>query len=147
MCFIYICYTHIDDLREILENVVLKEHKFKKFDAQVREHYTMTHLIPRWKYFERLLPTTYGEGVYFSSGRLTWLDYSIFDMLESNCNFLDYRGSINNELLVLPTSMNCTTFIGAFPMLEEFYSEFKTRLTISEYLNSERRFEYGPPFW
>ena len=143
------CFPNVstEDLRETLENVVLKEHQYIKFDAQVREHYAMNHLIPRLKHFERLSPTANGEGVYFSSGRLTWLDYSIFDMLESNCNFLDYRGNLNNELLVFPTSMNCSTFMGVFPRLQEFYSVFKTRTAINYYMNGERRFEYGPPFW
>jgi len=134
--------TAVDDLQKQLENTVFTQ---PKFDPFIRDSYAKNILIPWLGYFEKLpesKDTNYEDEIYFAGGRLTWLDYSIFDMLESNCNLLDYT-----EGWDVPSHLNCSTVFEMFPRLDRHYNTFKSRLNIHEYVNSERRTSYGPPFW
>ena len=142
---------HSDDERELLEKFVLREHNFKKLDGPSLDRYVMNVLIPRLGYFERLFPNDSAqideENVYFSGYRPTWLDYSLFDMLESHCNLLDYRDESIADMVVLPNSLNCSTLLNVFPKLSSFYDAFRSRAGISAYLSSDQRHKFGPPFW
>ena len=128
-------------MRAQLEDIVLKQ---PKFDSVNRNRYVESTLLNWLGYFEKLAPSVdlYGEGVYFASSRLTWLDYSVFDMLESNCNLLDHR-----EGIVIESQLNCTQVFDLFPKLKTFYASFKERPNINAYIQSESRPKFADPIW
>jgi len=109
-----------------------------------RNHYVNSTLLDWLRHFEELAPSIdlYGEAVHFASARLTWLDYSVFDMLESNCNLLDHQ-----EGIIVGSHLNCTQVLESFPKLKTFYGSFKERPNINAYIQSESRPKFAYPIW
>merc|ERR1739845_135789 len=86
------------------------------FSYSMRNEYVITTLLTWFKYFEKLIHTekvSYDysfdwynsnglnyDGPYFASGRLTWLDYLVFDMIESNCEFVEHTVNAIDEPVV-----------------------------------------------
>ena len=132
-----------------------------QFSQSMRNEY-ISHTLPLWlTYFERLIAGdsidwyfTNGpnyDGPYFASGRLTWLDYLMFDMIESNCNFLEHtipliqEGITLDNETVLDLPDNCFQLLERHPHLSIFANNFKNRVNIAAYVNSGRRTPYRSP--
>jgi len=98
--------------------------------------------LPTWlSYFENFAPTriTESDGLYFASDRLTWIDYLVFDMLESTLAFIDATSSTKDSDLE-------DIMLGNFPRLNSFYKYFCSRKNIFQYLNRDNRFPFYLPY-
>ena len=131
------------------------------FSPELRDDY-FTRVLPLWlRYFEKLISgdsfnwyfhTKY-DGPYFSSGRLTWLDYFVFDMLESNCDLLELTKSQQpegvtldaDEALAVPET--CFNLMEKFPHLSIFVNNFRGRTNIARYMSSGRRIPFKLPLF
>lgn len=112
------------------------------FSHALKDEYEKNVLIVWLNYFEQLAPrvSDASDGVHFASDRMTWVDYLVFDMIDSNCHFVNYGSSdINGET-------PCVVLLKKFPRLTTFFNHFKTRENIQIYMNSERRPEYKLPY-
>lgn len=129
------------------------------FSAKKRNEY-VANILPLWlRYFEKLISgdsinwyfnTGVGDdGPYFASGRLTWLDYLVFDMIESNCDFLEHTKDQTQESITLDNervmSENCFQLLEKFPHLSIFANNFRSRTNIATYMSSGRRNMYKLP--
>lgn len=124
-------------------HVVLYNPKFKLAE---RDEYIRTRLLPWLRYIENLAPNhgTDTEGLYFSSGRLTWLDYLVFEMLESNGNLIDYKEG--HQEIGVPNRVNSSEILVQFPCLIGFYNYFKDRPNIRAYVNNDARPKFRVPY-
>ncbi|XP_047134892.1 uncharacterized protein LOC100207134 isoform X2 [Hydra vulgaris] len=115
-------------------------------------------------YFERLVPnsTSESDGIYFSSERLTWVDYLVFELIESNCGFISQTAvkqnnpdSVNKQDVVLNNYIkednekyenikDCQSLIENFPKLNTFYKSFRNRSRLKTYLNGKRHSLFIP---
>ena len=127
------------------------------FSYSMRNDYILITLSTWLRYFERLLVRdsvdwyfnngiTY-DGPYFASSRITWLDYLVFDMIESNCHFLEHTLPLSHEGItldnetVLPDS--CFRVLEKYPHLSVFYNNFRNRVNIAAYIGSDKRTSYN----
>lgn len=96
-------------------------------------------LAPWLVQLERLAPNhdVDAEGWYFSSIRITWLDYLIFETLESNCDLVDYKEG--HQVIGLQRHLNCSQLFGRFPRVNTFFSNFKERPNIKPYITDTAR--------
>lgn len=133
------------------------------FSAESRNKYIRT-ILQRWLlYFEKLVSgdsvnwyfSTGGgvgeDGPYFASGRLTWIDYLVFDMVESNCDFLEYTKTGSQQGVTLDSDHtlempdSCFHLLEKFPHLSIFINNFRGRTNIGVYMNSGHRNAYKLP--
>lgn len=84
-----------------------------------------------WFLFSRFIRQ---ETSFFTGGRITWVDYLIFNMLDGQVEF----GKLD---VGLPT----VNVLEPYPKLSSFYNRFRTREKIAAYLNSDRRLPYSGP--
>lgn len=132
------------------------------FPPSTRNEY-FTAVLPTWlQYFERLLVRDTADsyfyngvnydGPYFASGRLTWLDYLVFDMIENNCNLLEHTASLGKEGITLDNETvleipdTCYQLFERFPHLGVFSNHFRNRVNLAAYVISEKRLPYSAPF-
>ena len=131
-------FLSLDELRGTMERFVLDQ---PNFDSTIRNQYAKGRMSEIFDFLEKIAPS--GEQMFFNNERITWIDYAIFDMMESNCALLDYDlGDVR-----LPEHLNCTEILKQFPKLQLFYDMFIQRPNINNYVNSMTRFKFGPPFW
>lgn len=85
-------------------------------------------------YFEKLAPVNatdkYIDGLYFASERLTWVDFVIFDLLDTHIEF---------GKLAFDSDAEEVDVLANFPNLKAFYEDFASRPKIAKYLKAERR--------
>ena len=132
----------------ISEDLNQKRNKYiwnPDFSHKLREEYINTVLLQWLQYFERLAPypSAESEGRYFVSDRLTWVDYIVFEMIDSNCNFVEYTAEQN--MTTEGYIGTCESLLTNFPNLNGFYNSFKSRANIDKYLKSESRPIYKVP--
>lgn len=127
-----------------------------------RNDYISRELPTLLKYFEKLISgdsinwyfnTGVGDdGPYFASGRQTWVDYLVFDLIENNCDFLEHtkprvpEGITLDSEALLEMADNCYQLLEKLPHLSIFVNNFKSRPNIAAYLNSGQRIPYSLPF-
>lgn len=92
-------------------------------------------MVNTWlSYFEKIAPvnaTDKGiDGLYFASERLTWVDYVMFDLLETHVEF--GRLTFDGQAEIVDVLEN-------FPKLKAFYENFAMRPMLAKYLKAERR--------
>jgi hypothetical protein len=78
------------------------------------------------------------DAAYFVGERLTWVDFLVFDVLESNVEFCHYTFGKNS----VPTF----EALEKFPKLNNFFRLMSRRLKLTKYLSSKRRFPYELPY-
>ena len=89
-------------------------------------------------YFEKLAPVNSTDknidGLYFASERLTWVDFVIFDLLDTHVEFgkLTFDGTAEG-----------IDVLANFPKLRGFYEHFASRPKIARYFKAERRVPYS----
>ena len=132
----------------ISEDVHQKRNKYiwnPDFSHKLREEYINTVLLQWLQHFERFAPypSAESEGRYFASDRLTWVDYIVFEMIDSNCNFVEYTAEQN--MTTGGYIGTCESLLTNFPNLNGFYNSFKSRANIDKYLKSESRPVYKLP--
>jgi len=115
------------------------------FSYKLRNDYVNNTLVTWFSYFEMLAPSAMKEtdGFYFVSERLTWIDYMIFEMIESNCNFITHT---ENDLSGEYDISICLQLFDKFPRLHDFYKSFINRVNIDAYIKSERRLPFKIPY-
>lgn len=131
------------------------------FNNEMRNEYVSDILTTWLQYFERLLVKDSVDwyfnngrnydGPFFASGRLTWVDYLLFDMVETNCNFLVHtipkvqRGVTLDNETILEIPDNCFQLLEKYPHLSVFVNNFRNRVNIAAYVGSDRRIPYSTP--
>ena len=110
----------------------------------MRDDYVKDTLTTWLGYFEKLAPhqSAESDGLYFASERLTWVDFVMFDMLESDCELVNYTHLGNAESAKEP----CDNLLAKFPRLHNFFNNFKTRKHLIDYFKSDRRSPYKLPY-
>lgn len=105
------------------------------FSAKLRDDHIQSVVYTWLSYFEKLAPvednSTDVDGLYFASERLTWVDYVIFDLLDTYVEFGRLRFD-DDEALAVDVLAN-------YPKLKAFYENFSSRPKIARYLKAERR--------
>ena len=85
-------------------------------------------------YFEKLAPvednSTNVDGLFFASERVTWVDYVMFDLLDTRVDF--GRLTFGDDTPTIDVLAN-------YPRLKAFYGNFSSRPKIARYLKAERR--------
>ena len=85
-------------------------------------------------FFEKLAPDNSTDkdldGLYFASERLTWVDFVIFDLLDTHVEF---------GKLTFDGQAEAVDVLGNFPKLKAFYENFASRPNIAKYFKAERR--------
>ena len=145
------CFT--DDLYQRRSKVL----KDPNFSYSMRNEFINNILFTWLGYFDRLVPksTSESEGVYFASERLTWVDYLVFEMIDSNCDFVNHTKieilkdeaiteSYDNEEKKIHLN-DCTYLVQNFPNLNIFYTNFRNRSGLKRYLLGGRH-SYSIPF-
>lgn len=104
------------------------------FSAKLRNAH-IESVVNTWlSYFEKVAPvnaTDKGiDGLYFASERLTWVDYVMFDLLETHVEF--GRLTFDGQAEIVDVLEN-------FPKLKAFYENFAIRPMLAKYLKAERR--------
>ena len=74
------------------------------------------------------------EGHYFDSDRLTWVVYTVFEITDSNCNFVEYTTEQN--MTTDGYIETCESLLTNFPNLNGFYN---SQANIDKCLKSENR--------
>ena len=104
------------------------------FSVKKRDEHLQSTVFTWLSYFEKLAPvnsTDEGiDGLYFASERLTWVDYVLFDLLDTYIEF--GKLAFDGQAEVIDVLAN-------FPRLKAFYENFATRPRIAKYLRAERR--------
>ncbi|XP_068675336.1 glutathione S-transferase 2-like [Montipora foliosa] len=119
-----------EDLRSKLGPVLYSPN----FSAKLRDAHLESVVYTWLSYFEKLAPvnsTDKGiDGLYFASDRLTWVDYVMFDLLETYVEFgrLTFDGEADR-----------VDVLTDFPKLSAFYENFSSRPRLAKYLKAERR--------
>jgi len=146
----------VGEFHHILQKLI-NDHNF---NAQTRNQY-LRDIAHRWLvYFEKLLTSDslnwffstdrLEDGPYFASGRITWVDYLVYDVVETHCDFLEYTKAISQEGLTLDSEPaldvpeNCFQLLEKVPHLGMFMSNIKGRTNIRAYMASGRRNVYIP---
>ncbi len=105
----------------------------------MRNEYMETTL-PTWLgYFEKIAPRRdiSANELHYASDRVTWVDFLVFNLLETNYNF---------EEITRPDGAAAVNILEQFKKLESFYLEFQNRPHLHEYLTSPERFAYKLPY-
>ena len=90
-------------------------------------------------HFEKLAPPlAKQDGAYFASDRLTWVDFIIFDLLETHSEFAAY--DFGTKHLVSSDILTTT-----FPRLANFYKQIAARPAFVRHRQSKNRFPYTVP--
>lgn len=133
VCIIYfIIYLlfFTEDLRGKLGPVLYSTN----FSVKKRDEHLQSTVFTWLSYFEKLAPvnsTDEGiDGLYFASERLTWVDYVLFDLLDTYVEF--GKLAFDGQVEVIDVLAN-------FPRLKAFYENFASRPRIAKYLRAERR--------
>ena len=104
------------------------------FSAKVRDEHLQSVVYTWLSYFERLAPINSTDknidGLYFASERLTWVDFVIFDLLDTHIEF---------GKLTFDGKAKVVEVLANFPKLKAFYEHFASRPKIARYLKAERR--------
>ena len=120
-----------EDLRAKLDPVLYSPN----FSAKLRDDHIQSVVYTWLSYFEKLAPvennSTNVEGLFFASERLTWVDYVMFDLLDTYVEF--GRLTFNDD--ATPT----VDVLANYPKLKAFYESFSSRPKIARYLKAERR--------
>ena len=98
-------------------------------------------IVYTWlSYFERLAPAEDTDNkledrLFFVGDRLTWVDYVIFELLDTHVEFgkLDFGGNAQ------PVDI-----LGNYPRLKAFYDKFSSRPRIAAYLKAAKRYPFRP---
>lgn len=131
---IHICETLVfgaEDLRAKLGPVLYSP----EFSAKLRDDHIQSVVYTWLSYFEKLAPvednSTNADGLFFASNRLTWVDYVMFDLLDTYVEF----GRLNFDDDEAPT----IDVLENFQKLKAFYDYFAGRPNIAKYIKAERR--------
>ena len=120
-----------EDLRAKLGPVLYNS----EFSAKLRDDHIQSVVYTWLSYFEKLAPvednSTDADGLFFASNRMTWVDYVMFDLLDTYVEF----GRLNFGDDEAPT----IDVLENFPKLKAFYEYFAGRPNIAKYLKAERR--------
>ena len=104
------------------------------FSAKSRDDHIQSVVYTWLLYFEKLAPvednSTDSDGLFFASNRLTWVDYVMFDLLDTYVEF--GRLTFDDEAPTVDVLAN-------YPKLKAFYENFASRPRIARYLKAERR--------
>lgn len=104
------------------------------FSANMRDAHIQSVVYTWLSYFEKLAPVNatdkYIDGLYFASERLTWVDFVIFDLLDTHIEF---------GKLAFDSDAEEVDVLANFPKLKAFYEDFASRPKIAKYLKAERR--------
>lgn len=104
------------------------------FSANMRDAHIQLVVYTWLSYFEKLAPVNatdkYIDGLYFASERLTWVDFVIFDLLDTHIEF---------SKLAFDSDAEEVDVLANFPKLKAFYEDFASRPKIAKYLKAERR--------
>ena len=136
-CLMFVSLMYLADVNEKRARLMYNPNR----TVQLRTEFVNVTL-PTWlSYFENFAPTriTESDGLYFASDRLTWIDYLVFDMLESTLAFIDATSSTKDSDLE-------DIMLGNFPRLNSFYKYFCSRKNIFQYLNRDNRFPFYLPY-
>ena len=131
-CALFIIYLlfFTEDLRGKLGPVLYSPN----FSVKKRDEHLQSTVFTWLSYFEKLAPvnsTDEGiDGLYFASERLTWVDYVLFDLLDTYVEF--GKLAFDGQAEVIDVLAN-------FPRLKAFYENFASRPRIAKYLRAERR--------
>ena len=131
-CALFIIYLlfFTEDLRGKLGPVLYSTN----FSVKKRDEHLQFTVFTWLSYFEKLAPvnsTNEGiDGLYFASERLTWVDYVLFDLLDTYVEF--GKLAFDGQAEVIDVLAN-------FPRLKAFYENFASRPRIAKYLRAERR--------
>ena len=104
------------------------------FSVKKRDEHLQSTVFTWLSYFEKLAPvnsTDEGiDGLYFASERLTWVDYVLFDLLDTYVEF--GKLAFDGQAEVIDVLAN-------FPRLKAFYKNFASRPRIAKYLKSRKK--------
>lgn len=125
----------VEDITQKLSRVMYdKDFTVKK----INEYIAIT--LPSWlEHFEKLAPMrdVSGNELHFASGRITWVDFLVFNMIDTNYSFEQAtREARGNEDDVLQS----------FPKLKMFFKEFNDRPKLRAYMHSSQRPTFKLPF-
>ncbi|XP_033108425.1 glutathione S-transferase Mu 1-like [Anneissia japonica] len=121
-----------EDFRSKLSKILYDS----SFSVDMRNDYIL-NTAPMWLgYFEKIAPSLHQQesSPYFVDGRLTWVDFIIFDLLDSNVEFATYD---MGEPLI--------SVLDSYTKLNTFYQKFKAMPRVAAYLKSPRRRPYKIP--
>ena len=108
------------------------------FSAETRDNY-MNTVAKQWlPYFEKLAPVSSSEKeMFFIGDRVTWVDYVMFDLLESHIEFakVEFAGKVHQD----------TEVLADYPKLNIFFNKFANRPKLAAYLKAERRMPFTKP--
>lgn len=113
-----------------------------KFSIEKRNVY-ITDVLPTWlTHFEKLAPEISQESndSFFLADRLTWIDYVVFELIDSNVEF-----SKNTKTFLKDSNVE-EDILENFPRLKNFYQTFYRRPQLQKYMVSEHRRAYKLPF-
>ncbi|XP_065175018.1 glutathione S-transferase P-like [Sycon ciliatum] len=91
-------------------------------------------------YYEQHAPAgepAANRGYFTSGGRITWVDFAIFNFLDAHKAFA--------EVAMEGDKSPADNFMAEFPRLSAFYQRFSQRPQVAAYLASERRHPYSLP--
>ncbi|XP_020609413.1 glutathione S-transferase-like isoform X2 [Orbicella faveolata] len=119
-----------EDLRAKLSPVLYSPN----FSSKLRNDHIESVVYTWLSFFEKLAPvednSTNVNGLFFASERLTWVDYVMFDLLDTHVEFS--RLSFGDDAPTVDVLAN-------YPKLKAFYETFSSRPKIARYLKAERR--------
>lgn len=119
-----------EDLRAKLSPVLYSPN----FSSKLRNDHIESVVYTWLSFFEKLAPvednSTNVDGSFFASERLTWVDYVMFDLLDTHVEFS--RLSFGDDAPTVDVLAN-------YPKLKAFYETFSSRPKIARYLKAERR--------
>ena len=129
-CLIPFSFLILEDLRAMLGPVLYSPN----FTSKLRNDHIESVVYTWLSYFEKLAPaednSTDVDGLFFTSKRLTWVDYVMFDLLDTYVKF--GRLSFGDDASIVDVLAN-------YPKLKAFYKNFSSRPKIARYLKAERR--------
>ncbi|XP_013381282.1 glutathione S-transferase [Lingula anatina] len=122
-----------EDLRAKLAEVLHNP----DFSLKLREQY-LNETLPVWLgYFEKLAPPLSKlNEAFFVNDRLTWVDFLLFDQLDSNMEFGRFEE--------YPDAMSVHV-LKDFPKLRKYYNQMAARPRIAAFLNDTKRFKFALP--
>eukprot|EP00794_Sanderia_malayensis_P007682 gene7682-8519_t len=125
----------VEDITSKLSKIVYNP----DFSRGMREEY-MNVILPTWLgYFENIAPQRdlKGRELHFASERVTWVDFLVFNLLETNYNFEETTRQANEPAIDI---------LEKFQKLQHFYQEFQLRPGLRHYLNDPDRHAYKIPY-
>ena len=134
----FLFFDFVEDLRMKLNKVFYDPN----FSMASRNNY-ISDVLPNWLgYFEKLAPTFDKESndSFFIGDRLTWIDYIVFELIDTNVEFNNHTRSFLPEVHILHDILE------GFPKLKYFYETFSQRPNLQKYLLSSSRLPYKLPY-